>query len=805
MVNGALPNDPLGVVDLSYFRSLKSQLERWALMSESELSLEVFSRLTTRGDMGFAELKHQVQSGQVPEVDADWAHQLARVAALLPGGESRYEFAAALLTVVLAEYPSTDRTLRSAKLLAELRFLLGDIAGARELVDSPDLGSLYHGYLVADVRNPFVIQGADYAEWVPLFNKPFTDFGLAPVHLEDIGGTPFNRLTTPVEPPVTDGPLVSVIQTVYNPSATDLWAAARSILNQTWRNLELILIDDHSPEMPPGLMQAIARSDSRVRIHRMPENQGTYRSRNVGLGIARGDYITGQDSDDWSHPQRLERQMQSALANPHSAGVVTRANRTDDNLVRLALGHEPDRKCEVSFLFRREDSLAIGGYLPVRKAADSEFRERMERWKGEKSISLGEPLYMIRMSSGSLSRADFRPGWSHQTRRAFWSAYNYWHEHAKREELNIDAVEGSGRPPFVGPARIVGTESPVSVDICVLGDWRAASSQMVDELAALSSHYDVGILHVDSPNSFSTDWRKTRSEVQELVSSGEVKRLYFGEVTAVDTLIVREPSALQYAVRELETIGPKRCLIVGELDAKQAAFDWSIAAVNAVDIFGPQVQWCIPEGMDRPRVEQLAGDNVLAEDFPLIVRVDAYRGVRKPPLPGRLVIGRGADNFEREWPLADDLELVYPRQNSIEVRVLGDFRGGQRVMGWRKPPSNWIEFRQGRIESSVFWRSVDCVVHFDDGSQEGKRRDFLEAMAAGAVVITSAKHAGSFGDVVVEAPPEQALEIAYQFAHKPQELIERGLRGQQYVREEHSPERLIDYLRVFRQNGSVGK
>ena len=804
-MTGVLSSDPLGEVDLSYYRSLKSQLERWALMSESELSLEVLSRLTTSGTMSFFELRRHIEDDQCPELDSEWAQQLARVAALLPGGEFRYKFAAGLLTGVLEKYPVADQSPQSVKLLAELRFLLGDISGARKLSDRPDLNTLYHGYLAADVRNPFVIQGADYSEWIRLFNKPFTDFGLAPISLDDTGNIPFNRLSARVEQPVADGPLVSVIQTVYNPTESDLWAAARSILNQTWRNLELVLIDDHSPDMPPGLMEAIARSDSRVRIHRMSENQGTYKARNVGLRIANGDYITGQDSDDWSHPQRLERQMESVLANPHSAGVVTRANRTDDNLLRLALGHAPDRKCEVSFLFRREDALAIGGYLPTRKAADSEFRNRMERWKGQESVSLAEPLYMIRMASGSLSRADFRPGWSHQTRRAFWSAYSHWHEHAKHDELNINAIHGSGRLPFEGPPRIVGTEGPKRVEICVLGDWRTASSQMVDELAVLARKYDVGILHVDSPTSSTLDWRRTRPEVQKLVSSGAVKRIYLDDDTAVDTLLVREPSALQLGAQNLATIKPKRVLIVHEADAKQAAFDRKIAEANAVELFGPHVRWCIAEGTGYQQVEPLEAENVLAEEFPLIVNVDAYRGVRKPLLPGRLVIGRGAENFEDEWPLAENLELVYPKQNSIEVRVLGDFRGGQRVMGWREPPSNWVQFRQGQIEPSVFWRSVDCVVHFDNDSLEGKRRDFLEAMAAGAVIITSAKHARSFGDAVIESTPEEALDIAYRLAQKPKALNERGLRGRQYVLNEHSPERLIKYLQAFRQNGSVEK
>ena len=97
---------------------------------------------------------------------------------------------------------------------------------------------------------------------------------------------------------------VSVIVPVYR---TLEWLArcVQSITGQTYKNLEIILVDDGSPDNCPALCDAAAEKDSRVRvIHK--QNGGVSTARNAGLDAAQGNWIAFVDSDDTVAPEYLK-------------------------------------------------------------------------------------------------------------------------------------------------------------------------------------------------------------------------------------------------------------------------------------------------------------------------------------------------------------------------------------------------------------------------------------------------------------------------------------------------------------------
>ena len=99
-------------------------------------------------------------------------------------------------------------------------------------------------------------------------------------------------------------PLISVIVPVYKVEKY-LPACLDSLLAQTYRNFELIVVNDGSPDDCWQIMQRYAAQDARVRIFNK-ENGGVSSARNFGLDVARGEYIGFVDSDDFVLPQYLE-------------------------------------------------------------------------------------------------------------------------------------------------------------------------------------------------------------------------------------------------------------------------------------------------------------------------------------------------------------------------------------------------------------------------------------------------------------------------------------------------------------------
>ena len=116
-----------------------------------------------------------------------------------------------------------------------------------------------------------------------------------------------------------DSVLISVIMPVYN-GAAYLKEAIDSILCQTYRNYEFIIINDGSTDKSAEVIRTY--DDSRIRYYEH-ENQGLAATLNRGIELSRGKYIARQDQDDVSFPRRLEKQLDFLETNPDYAIVGT--------------------------------------------------------------------------------------------------------------------------------------------------------------------------------------------------------------------------------------------------------------------------------------------------------------------------------------------------------------------------------------------------------------------------------------------------------------------------------------------------
>jgi glycosyltransferase involved in cell wall biosynthesis len=108
-------------------------------------------------------------------------------------------------------------------------------------------------------------------------------------------------------------PLISIIVPVYKVEKF-LSKCVDSILNQTYRNIEIILIDDGSPDNSPAICDEYAEKDNRIKVIHQ-RNAGLAGARNAGLAICRGEYIAFVDSDDYIEPNMMEAMLNAAVNN----------------------------------------------------------------------------------------------------------------------------------------------------------------------------------------------------------------------------------------------------------------------------------------------------------------------------------------------------------------------------------------------------------------------------------------------------------------------------------------------------------
>src|ERR1700722_13117089 len=146
-------------------------------------------------------------------------------------------------------------------------------------------------------------------------------------------------------------PLISVVMSVYNGDPF-LAEAVESILNQSFRNFEFIVIDDGSTDRSASIISEYQRSDPRMQVHHQ-ENRGLVESLNRGCRLARGTYIARMDADDVAVSDRFMRQMEFMEQHPEVGvlgGAVEFINSdgrslgtsvlpTEDREIKAALRH----------------------------------------------------------------------------------------------------------------------------------------------------------------------------------------------------------------------------------------------------------------------------------------------------------------------------------------------------------------------------------------------------------------------------------------------------------------------------------
>ena len=170
-------------------------------------------------------------------------------------------------------------------------------------------------------------------------------------------------------------PLVSVVMPAYN-SEKYIAEAIESILNQTYKNFEFIIVHDGSTDKTLEIIQKYAKKDKRIRVIDNEKNIGNNRSRNKGIFASQGKYIATQDSDDISLLRRFKEQVDFLeksqdvavvgsdieLFNGETGEIISirRYPETDQGLRKMIFFSSPF--AQPATMIRKEAIIELGGY-----------------------------------------------------------------------------------------------------------------------------------------------------------------------------------------------------------------------------------------------------------------------------------------------------------------------------------------------------------------------------------------------------------------------------------------------------------
>ncbi len=219
-------------------------------------------------------------------------------------------------------------------------------------------------------------------------------------------------------------PLVSIITPMFN-SETYISETVNSVLNQTYTNWELLLIDDGSIDRTLEIAGTLASKHANIKLLKNPINQGAAISRNKGITESKGDYIAFLDADDMWKPEKLEKQI-SFMTNERCNVCFSSYELINENEQPL---HKTVKALPVLTYQKLLKSNYIGNLTGIYNAevlgkiTTPNLRKRQDwllwleaiKKSGKPAKSLSEPLAYYRVRENSMSSNKFN-----------LLKYNYW-------------------------------------------------------------------------------------------------------------------------------------------------------------------------------------------------------------------------------------------------------------------------------------------------------------------------------------------------------------------------------------------
>lgn len=616
-------------------------------------------------------------------------------------------------------------------------------------------------------------------------NQALEYYDLSEVSLNRTANRPvFDRLVSEVPKQKIAAELVgstqvSVIISTYNVEHV-IHVALDAILAQTWSNLDILVVDDCSTDGTVAIVEAYVERDARIQLLKLESNGGPYVARNQALKTATGEFVTVIDAEDWSHPQKIEKQVLNLLQNSSTIGNISQHVYADEDLTFYRRDHSATymHKNLSSLMFRRKTVLdAIGYWDCVRFGADREFIERLHKVFGSEAVvelPTG-PLSIQRRSQISLTGKNayaYYGGYELGARKEYAESYQSFHDQADNLRYECDQRSRSFPVPEpMYPVREINHAEQRHLDVIIVSDFRLPGGTTTSNVEEIKAQKQMG-LRTGLVQMSRYDLRPERTinpKIREWIDGDQVQMLVYGEKLSCDLLIVKHPPILQNWQEYIPEIQAKKvCVIVNQTPQKgygldgEFVYDLGTCVHNCQKYFGKDALWypigpSVRETLYKYHAEELQLLTLADEDWSEIIDVNEWRRPSRPSRGTKVKIGRHSRSHDLKWPPEqEELLAIYPDTGDYEVHVLGGAEAPEKVLGRR--PSNWYVLEFGEVHPQEFLATLDVFVYYTHPDLvEAFGRVIFEAMAVGVPVIIPPKYRPLFGEAAIYAQPSEVL------------------------------------------------
>lgn len=640
--------------------------------------------------------------------------------------------------------------------------------------------------------------------WIDGLSALYRRHGFSPVtNRAEAGPTALDSLETNVHATYS-GPLVSVIVPTFQ-GGPPLLSALKSLLNQTWLNLEIIVVDDGSESTYHQYLQEAADLSPKIKIIYLEKNMGAYHARNAGLRISSGDYITVHDDDDWSHGDKIAVQITRLLNDTDAVATMSSHVRVTEDLKFLRINSNPTftQVNYSSLMFSRKIIDDIGMWDEVRRGADAEFRDRIVARYGQRiRVHRDVPLSFTRTWDGSLTAGEISRGFLDSSRRLYATAYAQWHKKAGTDGELLRPAEPRNFPLPSNMSPGQANQNLRNFDVVFMTDYRfpgGTTSLTLQEIeASAQAGYRVGYIHAESPINGTTP--PIAERLFELQLAGKVEQLSLKDKAAIKLLVIRHPSVVTFmdqAESQLEV--NHAVLIVNNPPVLSGGsgmvFDLEESIFNVDRIFGVHTMVVPESGVTRNLCIGLVPERRLHEvTWPGFVDCQRYR---KPDFTRRPVLGRHSRDHYLKWPSSRaTFDAVYKSQNYDTV-LLGGTDELVRKLG-SETIHNITVHEFGALDAVRFLEDVDFWAYYhDEMLTESFGMSIAEALAAGKVVILPPYLEESFGEGALYAEPTEVEDLVIELWHNPEKYQEQSERAVKYTKQNISSNAFLARLKRF--------